>query len=226
MRAAPRAEMDEHVQYQTSPGGQTVAARIEHAIASLPPAGVTVAELRHLVGAEGLMLLTAFLTLVFIVPVSIPGVSTVFGGAILLIGLSRVMGRELWLPAIVERKVVSTEKLRGAMARGLVWLRRLERLSRPHRVPWATTAAVARVANDCALVLGAVLLMAPFGLIPLSNTLPAVALLFFAIGILQRDGVCVLIGHTANLATIAYFALLIGGGGVAIRTALTHFFAR
>ena len=45
----------------------------------------------------------------------------------------------------------------------------------------------------------------------------AVALLFFAIGLLQRDGVCVLLGYVANVLTIAYFALLIGGGGLALR---------
>jgi hypothetical protein len=34
---------------------------------------------------------------------------------------------------------------------------------------------------------------------------------------LQRDGVCVLLGYISNLATIVYFAVLIGGGGLAAR---------
>jgi len=71
--------------------------------------------------------------------------------------------------------------------------------------------------NNASLILGAVLLMMPFGLIPFSNTFPAVALLFFAIGLLQRDGVCVLLGYVGNVLTIVYFALLIGGGGLALR---------
>jgi hypothetical protein len=75
-----------------------------------------------------------------------------------------------------------------------------------------------RIVNDCALILGAALLMAPFGLIPFSNTFPAIALLFLAIGSLQRDGLFILIGHVSNLVTIAYFALLIGGGGYALMT--------
>jgi hypothetical protein len=58
--------------------------------------------------------------------------------------------------------------------------------------------------------------MAPFGFIPFSNTLPALALLCLAVGLLQRDGICVLLGHGANLATIAYFGALISGGGMAI----------
>lgn len=161
------------------------------------------------------MLLTAFMTIVFLVPVSIPGVSTVFGGAILLVGVSRLFRRELWLPRAIESRVVSTDRLRGALERGLAWFRRLERVSRPHRMAWVTSEGAARVVNDCALILGAVLLMAPFGLIPFSNTLPAVALLFFAIGLLQRDGACIVIGHVSIILTIAYFAFLIGGGGMA-----------
>jgi len=190
--------------------------KLEAAIDALPPGTVTLAQVRDLVGSEGLMLLTAFLTIVFLVPVSVPGVSTVFGAGILLIGVSRLFRLELWLPKWIERRLVATERLRSALRRGLVWFRRLERVSRPQRVSWAASDGAARIVNDCALILGAALLMAPFGLIPFSNTFPAIALLFLAIGSLQRDGLFILIGHVSNLVSIAYFALLIGGGGYAL----------
>lgn len=190
--------------------------KLEAAIDALPPGSVTLAQVRDLVGSDGLMLLTAFLTIVFLVPVSVPGVSTVFGAGILLIGVSRLFRLELWLPKWIERRLVATDRLRSALRRGLVWFRRLERVSRPQRISWAASDGAVRVVNDCALILGAALLMAPFGLIPFSNTLPAIALLFLAIGSLQRDGLFILIGHVANLVTIAYFALLIGGGGYAL----------
>lgn len=190
--------------------------KLEAAIDALPPGTVTLAQVRDLVGSDGLMLLAAFLTIVFLVPVSVPGVSTVFGAGILLIGVSRLFRLELWLPKWIERRLVATERLRSALRRGLVWFRRLERVSRPQRVSWAASDGAVRIVNDCALILGAVLLMAPFGLIPFSNTFPAIALLFLAIGSLQRDGLFILIGHVSNLVTIAYFALLIGGGGYAL----------
>ena len=201
---------------------ETLRRKIEVAIERLPPNGVTLAEIRDLFGQDSLMLLTAFLTLVFLVPVSIPGVSTVFGAAILLLGISRLLGRGLWLPQSVERRVVPTERLKAALGRGLVWLCRIERVSRPHRLPWLASDGVTGAVNSLALILGAVLLMAPFGLIPFSNTFPAVALLFLAIGFLQRDGVCILLGHFANAVTIAYFTVLITGGGLAIYRAFQH----
>jgi hypothetical protein len=194
--------------------------KLEAAIDALPPGNVTLAEVRDLVGSDGLMLLAAFLTIVFLVPVSVPGVSTVFGAGILLIGVSRLFRLELWLPKRIGGRLVATERLRSALQHGLVWFRRLERVSRPQRISWAASDGAVRIVNDCALILGAVLLMAPFGLIPFSNTFPAIALLFLAIGSLQRDGLFILIGHVSNLVTIAYFALLIGGGGYALMTFL------
>jgi hypothetical protein len=76
--------------------------------------------------------------------------------------------------------------------------------------------------SNLALIGGAVLLMAPFGLIPFSNTLPALALLLLAIGMLQRDGLLIVYGHVCNFFTVVYFAILILGGGAAIREAFRH----
>ncbi len=190
--------------------------RLKAIITDLPADKVTLSEIRDMLGQDGLLLLTAFLTIIFLIPVSIPGVSTVFGGAILLIGISRLLNSNLWLPKRLSERQLSTEKLRPGLNKGVIWFHRLERISRPQRLKWLTCDGFIGVLNDCALILGACLLMAPFGLIPFSNTLPALAILFFAIGLLQRDGVCILLGHLVNFATIVYFTLLIVGGGATI----------
>jgi hypothetical protein len=198
--------------------------KLDAMVGNLPPGGVTLATIRDLVGQDGLLVLTVFLTLVFLVPVSIPGVSTVFGATILLIGVCRLLNRNLWLPKRIAERAMPAESLRSALQRGAKWLHSLERVCRPHRLNWLVAMRPARTANNCALILGAALLMAPFGLIPFSNTLPGLALLFLAIGLLQSDGLCVLYGHLLNLATIVYFAFLILGGAVAVREAFRHLF--
>jgi hypothetical protein len=202
---------------------ESVGGKLRTIIGNLPTGGVTLAEIIDLVGKDGLMILTGLLSLVFLIPVSIPGVSTIFGAAILLIGFSNLLGRKLWVPKTFRNRVVSSDRLRAALTRALTWLERLERVSRPHRLSWLTSAGVMNVVNSCALILGAVLLMAPFGLIPFSNTFPALAILCLAVGLLQRDGVCILLGYLANVGTIIYFAALIAGGGLAIREAIQHF---
>ncbi|HZF96745.1 MAG TPA: exopolysaccharide biosynthesis protein, partial [Pseudoxanthomonas sp.] len=171
----------------------------------------------------GLLLLAMLLTLVFLIPVSIPGVSTVFGAVIVMIGISRLIGRPLWLPQRVRACEVASGRLRAALEAGVVWVRRLERISRPGRMTSLVDGRAAASINDLALILGALLLMAPFGFIPFSNTVPGVALMCLAIGLMQRDGVLILLGHLGNLLSIAYFAALVGGGGLALRSLVANY---
>lgn len=194
--------------------------QIRKVIAQLPQGTVSLGEILDLVGRDGMLLLVVFLTLVFMVPVSIPGVSTVFGAAILLIGVSRVFGRTLWLPKRVKERGLPSDKLRAALEKGLVWIPRLEKISKSNRMAGLTTGKAMNTVNDGGLILGAVLLMAPFGFIPFSNTLPGIALLFLAVGLIQRDGAAVLLGHVANFASMVYFGVLIGGGGLMIQNLL------
>lgn len=190
--------------------------KLETVIKNLPSTEVTLIEILESIGHESLMFLTIFLSLVFLVPVSIPGVSTVFGSAILLIGISRLFNRKLWLPKQIANRTIAAEKLIVVLNRALVWFRRLERFSRPYRFQLITREGKIGLFNNLSFILAAVLLMVPFGFIPFSNTLPAVALIFLSVGVMQKDGGCILIGHLSNLVTIVYFSALITGGGMTI----------
>lgn len=204
-------------------GGGSVGEQLTAIIEQLPEDKLSLGALLDLFGEDGLLLLTMLLTLVFLIPVSIPGVSTVFGAAILLIGVSRLLGRKPWVPRRLRERELPASKLRPALTQGLKWVRRLEKISRPHRLPAFADGAVARLTGNLAFILAAVLLMAPFGFVPFSNTLPALALLLYAVGFLQRDGVAILLGHLANVMTMIYFGILIGGGGLAVRELLQRF---
>ena len=187
--------------------------QLEAIIAALPEDQLTLGELLQVFGDEGLLLLTILLTLVFLIPVSIPGVSTVFGAAILLVGISRVIGRPLWLPQSLRARSLPADKLRPGLNAGMAWVRRLEKISRPRRLRRLVESRATNLFNNLAFVFAALLLMAPFGFVPFSNTLPALALLLYAVGFVQRDGGAVLLGHLATLGTVVYFTVLIAGGG-------------
>lgn len=197
--------------------------QLQAIIAALPEDQLTLGQLLQVFGDEGLLLLTILLTLVFLIPVSIPGVSTVFGAAILLVGISRVSRRPLWLPAKLRVRALPAARLRPALNGGLHWVRRLEKISTPYRLRGLVEGTLAGLFNNLAFILAALLLMAPFGFVPFSNTLPGLALLLYAIGMIQRDGGAILLGHLANLGTIVYFGILIGGGGMAAHGLLRHF---
>lgn len=171
---------------------------------------VSVAELMERIGEQGMLLFAIFLIIPFLVPVSIPGVSTVFGLVITLIGVGVALNRTPWLPQRLMRRRVPTAHLVRAFEQGARLVARIERFLHPRLAALTTGAAISRF-NGLMLVVAGVLLMAPFGLVPFSNTLPGLAILFLAVGILQKDGLFVLLGYLMVIATIAYFAALIAG---------------
>lgn len=202
-------------------GPASLREELQDAIDKLPPDTVSLGSLLEQFQGNGLLMLTAMMTLVFLIPVSIPGVSTVFGAGILMVGVARLFQRPVWLPQRIRSRPLSSERLRPALERGLVWVRRLEKISKSGRLSGLVEGNVVGVINNLALILGAVLLMFPFGFIPFSNTLPGIALLCLAVGMMQRDGVAILLGHLGNVVTIVYFAFLLGGGGLLLQRLFT-----
>ncbi len=192
-----------------------LAEQIEDLIHGLPGEQIRVGTLLQALGDEGLMLIVILLSAIFLIPVSIPGLSTVFGASILLIGLSRVRDRPLWVPRRLAEREVATEKLKANLGRALKWVHRMERLSQPMRLAVMVRSKKMMRLNNLALVFATLLLMAPAGPIPFSNTLPALALMSFAIGFIQRDGAAVAAGYAFVVATVVYFGVLLGGVGFA-----------
>jgi hypothetical protein len=189
----------------------TAAESVEHVIKNLSGDVVTLREIINVIGHEGMLVFCIFLTLPFMVPVSIPGISTLFGLAIGLIGLGVMTHRPPWLPDRLIRKKFPAHRLRLALEKGTIWIHRLERISRPSIPVLTHGSGMARI-NGLMLIAGALLLMAPFGLIPFSNTLPGLAILFLATGVLQRDGRSVLLGYMTLVLTALYFSFLLRGG--------------
>ena len=60
--------------------------------------------------------------------------------------------------------------------------------ARSKRDRWWRSAFLVLATIYIALLLAGLLLMAPLGLVPFSNTLPALGVLFLSLGILERDG--------------------------------------
>ncbi len=168
---------------------------------------VTLRELMDAVGEQGLLLICALASLPFLIPVSIPGVSTVFGAAIILVGIAIFLNRLPWLPKKILDRRLDTAKLVPALEKGVGIVTRIDRLLKPRMTGLTASSTMNRV-NALAITAGGVLLMFPLGLVPFSNTLPAVAILLTSTGMIQRDGLVVLAGYLFLVITVIYFAVL------------------
>lgn len=170
---------------------------------------VTLRQLMTSIGEQGLLMICAIATLPFLIPVSIPGVSTVFGAAIVLLAVAITLNRMPWLPQRILDRKLETAKLVPALHKGVRIVSRIDAWVRPRALA-LTTGAMVRV-NGLTLIFAGLLLMAPFGFVPFSNTAPAVGILLLTIGMLQRDGLFVALGYLGTLLTVVYFSVLIYG---------------
>jgi hypothetical protein len=171
---------------------------------------ISLRELLALVGEQGMLLFCLLLTVPFLLPVSIPGISSVFGLLILFIGIGITLNRVPWLPARLMARSFATEQLKSTLHKGADLLARLDKFVCP-RLLMLTASSTINRANGLMIMLAALLLMMPFGAIPLTNTLPAWAILLLAIGMLQRDGLFVALGYALVAATLVWFAVLAVG---------------
>lgn len=190
---------------------KSTSAVLQDVINSMHDEHVTLRQILEKMGESGLLLLCGLLSLPFLVPVSIPGVSTVFGAGIVLIGIAVTFNRLPWLPKKVVDRKLDRAKLVPVLERGLTILRKVDRFVRP-RLPGLTVGAVVNRVNGLILTAAGVLLMMPLSFIPFSNTLPGVAILFLSTGISQRDGVVVALGHLMVVLTLVYFSALAYAG--------------
>lgn len=187
---------------------------------AIPAKGLTLRELLERLGERSLLVLCMFLTIPFLLPISIPGSSVPFGLIIALNGVGIVTGRSSWLPDRLLKHHLRAEHLIVMLEKGTRLFTRMEKLTHPRLFAFTHGSTMARL-NGMLIVLSGLLLMSPLPL-PLSNTLPAYASLFLAAGNLERDGYLVAAGYVMLLLTLAYF-ILVGVLGVAgARALLTY----
>lgn len=170
---------------------------------------VTLRQMLTYLGEQGLLAFCAFLSLPFLIPVSIPGVSTVFGGVIILLGIGVTLNRVPWLPARLMNHPFQVAQLRPTLENGARFVSRFDRFVHPSLLYLTSNGALNRL-HGITLTFSAVILIIPAPL-PLANTLPALAILFLSLGIVQRDGRFILFGYVMMLASVLYFAVLAVG---------------
>lgn len=159
------------------------------------PAQLTVGELVDKAAEAGFGFLIAILALI-----AIPffGLSTPFGLAIALIGVQMIVGRtKPWLPQRARRRELSMsmlDKVAGMLARRTKWLAKSTR----RRWEWSISTRLVGIGITL-LALGLALPLP----IPGSNMVFLIPIFIYAIGVLERDGVWIVVGHVALLVDIA-----------------------
>jgi hypothetical protein len=171
---------------------------------------VSFSEIDNALGERGFGVLIAILSLPSAIPggpSAVPGFTTVVGVPIIILSLQLMMGRtNLGLPGFIERRTFDTpgfQKIAEYICRVLAWF---EKFLRPRF--HALTGKVAERFLGAFCVILAIILALP---IPLGNNLPALALGLIGLGLIEQDGVAILIGVLSGLAGIVVAGLVVFG---------------
>jgi hypothetical protein len=165
---------------------------------------LTFAELKQALKGRGSAMLLVLLALPFCF-FPIPGLSIPFGIAICLIGACLVIGCEPWLPRFIMRRHLSPTRLTQLLTGTLKVARQLEKFVRPRLDFLYTGPGMLRLIG-LGIVIAGLGLMLPLP-IPFSNHLPAWAVVLLAIGMMEKDGLCVLLGHLTAIFAWVFIAL-------------------
>lgn len=207
---------------QSSGGGHPRQARrlseelesLLHIAPGRPIALRTIVEHLHFRGLPALIVL---LCVPFLFPVAIPGLSIPFGAAIALCGLRLGLGQNFWMPDFLLRREIShqlLEKLVGTAAR---FYRKVEKLVRPRMYFLQRWPGMINLMGFM-IMTGGILLSLPVPPpFPLTNTIPGLAVIFMALGIMERDGVCTLIGYGFAVLGLCYMGLIFFLGAAGVR---------
>lgn len=155
------------------------------------PDGLTVGELVDKAAEAGFGFLVGILTLI-----AIPffGLSTPFGLAIALVGAQMMVGRtNPWLPRRARRRALRMamlDRVLGGFARRTRWL------ARSTKRRWEFLIRTRLVGLGIVLLALGLALPLP---IPGSNLVFLIPLFVYAIGLLERDGLWIALGHLAVL---------------------------
>lgn len=169
---------------------------------------VTLNEIIDRIGPRGPFGVLIVLSLPFVTPVTLPGISNVLGAVMMFIAWKLARGVPTHLPKKAGARPFSARKMAKVLQLSTKVVRFIERFARPRRTRWLSSAA-GRVINAIAIGIMAAMLALPIPpTIPLSNMLPGYSIIILSMSLMEEDGWLILAGYVVSLGTLAYLTTM------------------
>ncbi|MFY9288104.1 MAG: exopolysaccharide biosynthesis protein [Alphaproteobacteria bacterium] len=175
---------------------------------------VTIGHILQAFGVRGFAFLFLMLSLLNIVIFMVPLISILFGLPMVILAVQIVLGlRAPIFPLLIRKQSIHREALMQGLARSIYGVQKIERYIKP-RLMFLTHPVLDRVHGIATLMMAAMVSMP----IPVFNVPPSIAIMFIALGLLERDGIFIIIGYGIGFwclwlfQSIGHYAHTLTGG--------------
>ncbi|HPI40291.1 MAG TPA: exopolysaccharide biosynthesis protein [Pseudobdellovibrionaceae bacterium] len=174
----------------------------------IPPEGATLGFLLKKIKEKGYYILVLILSVPFIQPVPLPGISTIFGVMIAILGfsISFKQGKPPHLSYKIYHWKIPHDTLKKMIFYSLKMLNWIEKFIRPMG-GWKKKSGRFYQVNGIIILISGLVLSLPLP-IPFSNALPAWTCLLMSLAHIEEDERLLWLGYGLAVATFIFFAFL------------------
>lgn len=156
---------------------------------------------------RGQAALLVLLVLPFCQPIQIPGFSTIFGIVLMFIGLRIAFGHRTWIPKFLLERKVPYNILKKIASVAITITDKLRFLTST-RLVFLVQSPTLHIFHGISIAILAFLLALPLP-IPFTNLFAAYPILAFGLGLLEDDGIMIIIAYALFFLCLGVFTSLI-----------------
>ena len=184
----------------------SLSALIESVLNDADSGSVRLGDLIDRTAERGFGVLLVILGTQMLIPFLPPGSSTIVGPIYAAFAVQMLRGaRRPWVPQRFRDHVLSAQTVQALRRRGVPWIRRAERWSRP-RGFWLGERLTLRVVGVMVFIMG-IILLSP---LPFLNTLPAISVMLLGTALINQDLLFMVAGVMTGGISIGLIGLSAG----------------
>lgn len=166
---------------------------------------ITIGEIKDILSDRAFGTLMLLFALPNLVPLPIPGISTILGTPLIILSYQLMKGRKSpWFPKWLANRSLDSNKIKRTLLYIIPYIIQLEFLLKPRLSFLAEYPLDKFIASICLIM--SIIMALP---IPLGNWFPAFTICLFALSIIEKDGVLVLLGLISASISITLISTVI-----------------
>lgn len=167
---------------------------------------LSIFEILHILKEKGFSLFMILFSFPMAIPLPYPpGFTTILGTPLLFFAFQMLLGREEpWLPEWVGNKKIKVEHLDFAITKALPYFKKLEALLKPRMLFISSDFGkrlIGLMAFACSI---SIVLPIWFG-----NAIPSAGIFLLYLGLLERDGLAIIIGYVTSIIGLIIAAAVV-----------------